>query len=61
MVLPKNAADKLKVGGKDKRILDELQTRREFLAQIIKRKMAFILDIHAETIGVIWLRHALLE
>ena len=57
----------LRISWKEKRpinsieLLHDLQTRRELLAQIIKRKMAFILDIHAETIGIIWLRHALLE
>ena len=44
MVLPKNAADKL-ISWTEKRTnktkLDELQTRRELLAQIIKRKLAF--------------------
>ena len=47
MVLPKNAADKLdqSSGWMEKRtnksILDELQTRRNSLPIIIKRKMAF--------------------
>ena len=53
MVLPKNAADKL--DGTEKRrnksILDELQTRRELLANIVKR---LSLDMHAETLSVIW-------
>ena len=37
----------------NKSILDELQTRRELLAQIIKGKWLY-LDMHAETISVIW-------
>ena len=41
MVLPKNAVDNLNGEKENKSILDELQTRRELLAQIIKRKMAF--------------------
>ena len=44
----------------NKSILNELQTRRELLAQIIKRKMAY-LDMHAETIGVNLLRHEFSE
>ena len=55
MVLPKIAADKLD-GEKDKQehtyYIDELQTRRELLAQIIKRKW-LSLDMHAEKISVI--------
>ena len=43
MEIPKNAADKLdgEKDKEDKSILDELPTRRELLAQIIKLKMAF--------------------
>ena len=57
MVLPKNAEDKLDgERGKQEQIsrdlLDELQTRRELLVQIIKRKWLY-LDMHAETISVI--------
>ena len=35
MVLPKNAADKVDGEKENKSILNELQTRRELLAQII--------------------------
>ena len=40
-MLPKIAADKLDGEKANKSILDELQTRRELLVQIIKRKLAF--------------------
>ena len=63
VVLPNIAADKLwcyrillRIGWTEKRtnksILDELQTRRELLAQSIKIKMVS-LDMHAETLSVI--------
>ena len=43
MVLPKNTEDKVgrRKGQTILSILDDLQTRRELLAQIIKRKLAF--------------------
>ena len=40
-------------------VLNELRTRPELLAQIIKKRLS--LDMQAETIGVFLLRHAFSE